>query len=60
MVNCSRVGESPEDRDTVVAEFDASVSDEEVEEDSPILCDSSSDEDIHKELQTTSLLASLC
>lgn len=60
MVDCSRVVESPDEHDTMEAEFDAPISDVEVEEDSPILCDSNSDEDVHEEPQTTLLSASSC
>lgn len=60
MVDCSRLGESSDDHDTAATEFGAFISDsEEAEEDSPILCDSNSDEDVRVESQARLLSVSL-
>ena len=46
--------------DTAVTEFGASVNDLEVEDDSPVLCSSNTDDDVGKEPQRTLLSASPC
>ena len=62
VVACSRMAESSDDDacDTAATEFDASVNDLEVEDDSPVLCGSNTDDDVHEEPQRTLLSASPC
>ena len=62
VIACSRMGESSDDDDcdTAATEFGASVSDLEVEDDSPVLCGSNTDEDVRMEPQRTLLSASPC
>lgn len=52
VIDCSRLGESSDDCDTAATELGTSIGDLEVEEASPVLCDSNSDEDVHMEPQT--------
>lgn len=62
VVACSRMGESSDDDDcdTAATEFGASINDLEVEDDSPVLCGSNTDDDVRKEPQRTLLSASPC
>lgn len=52
VIDCSRLGESSDDRDSSATQLGTSIGDFEVEEASPVSCDSNSDEDVHMEPQT--------